>query len=164
MKIKIKSTITPQEYQNPFELYLKLSENGNAISLLFESKSPNQKYPRKSMIVPNPAIKIIGKKEEFKIEALNNAGKEILKFFNKNYFKYAQNYAQKETKITGKVKKKENPELNEEKSAKLASISFVIKTILNKFESKNPYAGLYGVFAYDFARNFYKIEEKLPDE
>ncbi|MEK6959099.1 MAG: anthranilate synthase component I family protein, partial [archaeon] len=78
-------------------------------------------------------------------------------------FDYASEFKQDKKNISGKVKKKENNELSEEESAKLTNISFVIKTILGKFESKSPYAGLYGVFAYDFAKNFYKVKEKLPD-
>ncbi len=164
MTIKIETIKTPTKYENPFELYLKLSNNGNNISLLFESKSPNQKYPRKSIIVPNPSIKITGKKEDFTITALNKAGEEILKYFSKNDFPYATNLVADEKHIAGKVEKKENPELSEEENLKLSNISSVIKTILGKFNSTDSYAGLYGVFAYDFARNFYKVEDKQKEE
>ena len=160
MKIKVEAKITKVKYENPFELYKKLSENGNTISLLFESKSPNQKYERKSMIVPSPAVKIAGKGEDFAITALNNAGKKILAMLKKEDFSFANSFTQNEKEISGKVKKKENPELSEEENLKLPNISFAIKAVLSKFDSKNPYAGLYGIFAYDFAKNFYKVKEK----
>jgi anthranilate synthase len=163
-KISVGTIITQLPYENPFKLYQKLSNKGNDISLLFESKSPNQKYERKSIIVPTPAIKITGKKEEFTITALTDGGKEILTLFSKKDFPFAKNYEQNKNKITGIVEKKDNPELNEEENAKLENISFVIKTILAKFDSKNSYAGLYGAFAYDFARNFYKFEQKVKED
>ena len=163
MKVKIKTKISPMKYTCPFELYSKISEKGNLMSLLFESKSPNQKYERKSMIVANLALKIVGKNENFTITALNKAGEKILSFFNKKDFSYSTNFTQTDKSISGKVEKKENNELSEEENEKLANISFVIKTILNKFESENDYAGLYGVFAYDFAKNFYKVKEKQID-
>jgi len=164
MKIKVTSEIAQMKYQEPFKLYLKESQNGNTISLLMESKSPNQKYPRKSIIVPNPAVKIEGKNEEFKIIALNKAGKKRLNFFSKKDFRYASNYFQDKKIIKGKVVKQENKNANEEKEAKLKNISCVIKTILQKFDSSDSCAGVYGVFAYDFAKNFYKVEEKQKEE
>ncbi len=164
MKIKIKTKITPIKYSNPFELYSKLSNKGKNVSLLFESKSENQKYERKSMIVPSLILKITGKKENFQIKALNKVGEKILSMFNDKDFAYSTNFSQNKNEINGKVEKKENPNLSEEENSKLPNISFIIKTILNKFESENPYAGLYGVFAYDFARNFYHVEEKSTDE
>jgi len=164
MTIKVDAKVSQIKYENPFELYTKLSNKGNDISLFFESKSPNQKYPRKSIIVPTPSIKITGKKEDFAIIALNKAGEKILSNFGKNDFPYAKKLSVEKRIIKGIVEKKENPELSEEENSKLANISFVIKTILGKFEAENTYAGLYGVFAYDFARNFYKVAEKQPDE
>ncbi|MFA5125433.1 MAG: anthranilate synthase component I family protein [archaeon] len=164
MKIKVTSEIAQIKYQEPFKLYLKESQNGNTPSLLMESKSPNQKYPRKSIIVPNPAVKIEGKNEEFKITALNKAGKKILNFFSKKDFDYAINYFQDKKTIKGKVLKQENKNANEEKEAKLKNISCVIKTVLNKFDSSDSCAGVYGVFAYDFAKNFYKVEERQKEE
>ena len=134
MTIKIQATILSEKYENPFELYKKLSDNGNNISLLFESKSQNQKYPRKSIIVTELALKISGKKEKFEINALNKAGEELLEYFSKKDFPYAENIKQGKGKISGKVEKKENKEANEEENTKLSNISFVIKTILKKFE------------------------------
>ena len=163
MTIKITTKITPAKYQNPFDLYSKLSNKGNTVSLLFESKSPNQKYERKSMIVTDLALKIVGKDENFSITALNKAGEKLLSNFSKKDFNYSTNYLQDKRSISGKVEKKENNNLSEEENEKLTNISFVIKTILSKFESENSYAGLYGVFAYDFAKNFYKVQEKQID-
>ncbi len=163
MTIKITTKITPTKYQNPFDLYSKLSNKGNNVSLLFESKSPNQKYERKSMIVCDLALKVVGKDENFSITALNKAGENLLSNFSKKDFTYSINFKQEKKVITGKVEKKENNNLSEEENEKLTNISFVIKTILSKFESENSYAGLYGVFAYDFAKNFYKVKEKQID-
>ncbi|MEK6959243.1 MAG: hypothetical protein AABW59_04320, partial [archaeon] len=83
MKVKIEAKSTAMKYTNPFEFYSKISDKGNFTSLLFESKSPNQIYERKSMIVANLALKIVGKNEDFKISAINNAGEKLLSYFAK---------------------------------------------------------------------------------
>ncbi len=163
-KIIVETKTTTIPYENPFKLYLNLSNKGTDISLLLESKSQNQNYEPKSIIVPTPTIKIAGRKNEFTITALTKGGEEILGYFVKEDFHYATNLIQTKNKITGNVENTKNPELNEEENLKLPNISFIIKTILQKFESNNPYAGLYGAFAYDFARNFYKFEQKVKDD
>jgi anthranilate/para-aminobenzoate synthase component I len=161
--MNIKTKITSQDYSSPFELFKKMSGEGNNISLLMESISLNQKYGRQTIIVPNPSVKITGKETDFKIEALTEVGKEILKLFTKKDFLYADNVEFTEDSIKGVVTKEENNNANEEEQFNLKNVSLVIKMILEKFENDNDYCGLYGAFSYDFAKNFYKINKKFTD-
>ena len=161
MQIITRKTKIP--YQDSFKLYAKLSNGGNNVSLLMESRSLNLRYGKQSIIVPNPAVKIIGKNDRFSIKALTPAGKEILKCFSKDDFVYADNFTQNEDEINGIVKKEVNKNATEEEKRKLKNISFVLKTIMGKFECDNSYIGFYGAFAYDFARNFYDVGERFTN-
>jgi len=163
-KVQVKFRRIEEKYQDSFELFCRLTNNGNNISLLMESRSINLKYGKQSIIVPNPAIKITGKNEDFVITALTPAGKEILKCFDRDDFSYADEYTQEEKIIKGKVIKEENRNTDESRRVKLKNVSRVLRTILNKFETENNYCGLYGAFAYDFARNFYKIGDKFKED
>jgi len=162
-KIKIQTKSEEIEYQDPFKLYCSLTNNGNNISLLMESRSINLKYGRMSIIVPNPAIKITGKNENFMLKALNPLGREIIKCFSKDDFSYADEYEQSEDMIKGIAKAEDNPNAEEHEKIKQKNVSFVLRTILNKFDSESPYAGAYGAFAYDFAKSFYKTKDKFSN-
>ena len=129
-----------------------------------ESRSENQKYSKKNIIVPNPAVRIIGKNEHFRIEAMTPTGEEILTLFSKKDFYYAREFFQDKALIIGRVISKENPNLRGEEREQLQNISLVLKTILRKFECESEHAGLYGAFAYDFAKNFYKVPPLQKDD
>ncbi|MFA5763341.1 MAG: anthranilate synthase component I family protein [archaeon] len=161
--MKITSKTTNIDYSDPFELFKKISDNGNNVSLLMESRSLNQRYGRQTIIVPNPSIKIIGKENSFTIKALTKQGKEILKLFNEKDFNFANKISFSEDKIEGVVEKEENSNVSEEEQFNLKNISFVVKMILRKFENDDDYCGLYGAFSYDFAKNFYKINKKFKE-
>jgi|GEM_PF-2313701 len=162
--MKIKTKVTTLDYSDPFKLFKEISDNGNNISLLMESRSLNERYGRQTIIVPNPSIKIVGSENKFRIEALTKKGKDILKLFNKKDFEFANNVKFNADNITGIVKKEENNNTDEEGQFKLKNISYVIKMILKKFESENDYCGLYGALSYDFAKNFYKINKKFEEK
>lgn len=162
--MKIETRRVKIEYRDPFKMYKELSDNGNNISLLMESRSKNLKYGKASMIVPNPAVRIVGQNENFIIEALTPAGKEVLKLFSEEDFDYADNYEQDDDVIRGIVKKEQDKDATEDGKRKLKNISFVLKTILDKFDCDNSQAGLYGAFAYDFARNFYNIGSRFKND
>ena len=146
-------------YQDPFQLYKKLTDKGNNISLLMESRSINLKYGRQSILVPNPAIRISGKDQDFKLVALTPAGEKILSLFSEEDFDYSTDYRQTRQLITGTVEKQSDNNISESDRFKLKNISYVIKTILAKFPIDDSFAALYGAFAYDFARNFYNIAD-----
>jgi anthranilate/para-aminobenzoate synthase component I len=160
--IQIKSKSIP--YQDPFKLYKKLSNNGNNISLLMESRSRNLHYGKKSIVVPNPAVRVIGKNQSFILQALTPAGKAIIKTFSKKDFAYANTFKQTKTEITGTVIQEKIADADEEARRRQKNISFVIRTILNKFKCKSSFAGLHGMIAYDFAKNFYESGDDFAEE
>ncbi|MFO8015874.1 MAG: anthranilate synthase component I family protein [Candidatus Woesearchaeota archaeon] len=163
-KISVKAKETRIEYQDPFRLYMNLSDKGNNISLLMESRSLNLQYGRESLIVPNPAVRITGKKERFKIEALTESGRRLVGLFSGQDFPYAEDYLQRGGVIEGEVRSIEKKDFDEKKRTGLQNISFMLKTIMQKMDCESGYAGLYGAFAYDFARNFYPAGERPERE
>ena len=162
-KITIKVKTTPTHYGDAFEQFKKITNNGKNIGLLMESRSKNLAYGKASIIVSNPPVRISCAKEEFKIEALTKKGEKILELFDKKDFNYADELKIEKNKITGVVKKEENNEIEENKRTSQKNISMVLKTILEKFECESDYCGLYGAFAYDFSKNFYKVEERFNE-
>ncbi len=142
-------------YSDPFTQYKRYSMNGERPSLLMESISKNLAYGKESIVVPNTAVRISGKNDDFCLEALTEAGAAILGQFRKDDFQYANDLHISDGKITGKVKKTDARNLSEEERIRQPNTSYVIRTVLDKFRLlKDEHAGLYGAFAYDFARNF----------
>jgi len=142
------------QYQNSYELYRELTDNGKIPALLMESKTLNIAYGKQSIVAANPALKISGKNEEFCIEALTEQGEELLKHFSKEDFSFATSYTQDKRTIRGTYKREHNLDLTEENRLKQTNAGTFLKSVMKKFESENEYAGLYGAFAYDFVRNF----------
>ncbi len=151
-------------YQDPFDLYLRLTSGGNNISLLMESRIISLNYGKQSIIVPDPAVMIRGKGNLFTIKALNKGGKRILASFDRKDFDYTGDYSQKPSLIEGRVKKERIRDATPEQRMRQKNLSSVIRTVLGKFSSGSPYAGLYGALSYDFARNFYSIKEMHGNE
>lgn len=153
MKIETKRQEMP--YCNPFEYYCNHSDNGVNPSLLMESRSVNLAYGRQSVVVPNAALKISGKNESFSLEALTETGEAILSYFKRTDFDYAADVSITDKKIEGRVEKADTRGLDEFERIRQKNTSYVIRTILDKFpQLRDEHAGLYGAFAYDFARNF----------
>lgn len=74
--MKITTTTVEVPYESAFDIYKRLTQ-GNKISLLMESRSLNLSYGRKSLIVPDPALKITHKNNILNLEPLNKAGEYI---------------------------------------------------------------------------------------
>ena len=120
-----------------------------------ESRSVNPKYGKQSIVVPNAAVRIMGKNDFFSLEALTEAGEAILSAFKQEDFPYAHDVHISDGRISGRVEKGGNGNLEEHERIRQPNTSYVIRTILQKFsELKDEHAGLYGAFAYDFARHF----------
>lgn len=126
---------------------------------LLESADVSPVYGRISLFCSDPPLEIVGKDDIFRITALNDLGRVILKQFKKTDFKYAYKIEFNKEEIKGKVKRV-NEKLSESERLKQPNISFVIRTCLKKFKNKYPLSGLYGAFSYDFVRLF----EDLPDK
>lgn len=160
-------TIDKQEinYQDPFDYYEKHSQNGQSVSLLMESRFRHLDYGRESIVLPNAALQITGKNDHFCITALTETGEAILSYFEKSDFDYANKVIITDDKIEGIVTKADTRNLTELERIRQKNISFVIRTILDKFSSiPDEHAGLYGAFAYDFARNFENFGNRFIDD
>src|SRR3989338_6896413 len=151
-------------YQDHFQLYRKLTDNGRNISLLLESRSLNMRYGKESIIVPNPAVRISGKNERFTITALTKAGEKILARLTDDDFQYAVEVTRKGNTINGKVPRESNKNIRENERTRLRNVSFIFRSLIKKFHSDSPYNGLYGLAAYDFARNYYSIGKKHKND
>ena len=146
------------EYADVFEVYKSIIEN-NTQALLMESRTKNLAYGKQSIIATGLALKISGKNDYFKIEALNEQGVNLLKEFSKEDFQFASECRQKSDCLEGCVSKIYLPGATEDERIKLSGQARFLKSVMKKFESDNEYAGLYGAVAYDFARNFEDIGE-----
>lgn len=155
MKLKIKQEET--EYQSAYALYRRLTKDASIPALLMESRTINLAYGKKSIIAENLALKISGKNEAFCIEALTEQGLNLLGQFSRKDFPFANSYEKRGNKIKGTYSRKFNPNLNEGQRIRDSSANKFLRAILQKFQSGNDFAGLYGAFAYDFARNFENI-------
>lgn len=155
MELKIKQEET--EYQGAYALYRLLTKDASISALLMESRTINLAYGKKSIIAENLALKISGKNEAFCIEALTEQGLNLLGQFSRKDFPFADSYEKRGNKIKGTYSRKFNPNLNEGQRIRDSNANKFLRAILQKFQSGNDFAGLYGAFAYDFARNFENI-------
>ncbi len=158
--MRTKVDAIPIEYQDPFDFY---SQNCNSgVNLLMESRTINLAYGKQSIVAPHPAVKITGKNEDFRIEALNDTGCAILSAFDRDDFPYAHDLQVQDGMIRGRVEKVSNPNVPEHERIKQQNTSYVIRTVLQKFRGVgDDLAGLYGAFAYDFARYFEDIGDRF---
>ncbi|MBI2130658.1 anthranilate synthase component I family protein [Candidatus Woesearchaeota archaeon] len=145
-------------YQDAFQLYRQLTEDAGIPALLMESRTVNLAYGRQSIIAANPMLRIVGKNGGFGIYACSPAGEDILLHeFSKNDFPITETAVARIDGIEGRVEREFNPEQVEEDRVKNVGMSRFLRALMGKFQSGNKYAGLYGAFAYDFARNFEDI-------
>jgi anthranilate/para-aminobenzoate synthase component I len=153
MKTSVKSF--PIEYQDPFQFYKNTCSGYESLLMA---------YGKQSLVAPRPAVKITGKNEDFMMEAMSDAGCAILNGFCKNDFPYAHDLNITDGMIKGKVKKVVNPNIPENERVRQQNTSYVIRTVLEKFRGvDDDIAGLYGAFAYDFARNFEEFGDRFSE-
>lgn len=152
------------QYHGAFNMYKNITNDGQDQALLMESKTKNLAYGKQSIVATGLALKISGKNDRFKIEALNEQGSNILKYFSKDDFGFAAGYKQDDMCIEGKISRLYLPNLTEQQRIRKTSQGDIIRAFMNKFESDNNYLGLYGMFAYDFVRNFENIGNIHQDE
>lgn len=165
MKLEIKERSI--QYQSAFELYNLLTINAAIPALLMESRTINLAYGRRSIIAANLALKISGKNEGFRVEALTEQGVNLLREFSKEDFPFIVSYQQETNYIEGKFQRKSDANLTEIERVRKTSAASLLRAILQKFstdDESNRYAGLYGAFAYDFVRNFENIGNRHDRE
>lgn len=165
LKIRIKKEELP--YTDSFDFYKSHASKEENPSLLFESRSINLAYGRKSIVIPNSAISISGKNNFFEIKSLTLAGQEVISSFSDRDFPYASDLCidYSAGKITGRVLKDERVNLTESEYLHRPNTGAIIRTFLRKFPQlqTDEHAGLFGAFAYDFSRNFYNFGSRFSN-
>ena len=154
-------------YQDAFGLYSSMTRNGKIPALLMESRTINLAYGRQSLIASNLALKITGKNESFRIEALTEQGLNMLSEFSEKDFPFATSYSRDSVNINGTFNRYFDPNQDLSERIRSINVSKFLRATSGKFQTENPYAGLYGAFAYDFVRNFEAIgnvHDKEPGE
>lgn len=145
----------------PVEYFAKLSAYGKKEgSILFESADIVPKYGEKSLGSADPCLKVVGRKSQFEITALNGLGIRFIEFL-KNDFDFCNEVEYKKGRIIGSL----NPTrtfASEEERLRLANLTDILRKIAFKFKPTLkpfiPYAGLFGCVSYDFIDQF----EDLP--
>lgn len=148
------------EYSPAHELFAKLYTHFDHHFLL-ESVEVSLFSGRFSLIGLNPSLKIIGKDENFTIEALNKRGESYLSVLAPLLDGYADSSVLEGRIIKGKIAK-EDKQLEESQRSKMRNSAQVIRLIIDHFSmNKKTLMGLYGVFSYDFIRLFEDLQDQL---
>ncbi len=148
------------EYSPAHELFAKLYKHYDHHFLL-ESVEVSLFSGRFSLVGLNPSLKIVGKDENFRIEALNKRGEEYLQELNPLLEEYADSADLLENILAGKIEKK-NEQVEESKRSKMRNSAQVIRLIIEHFSiDKKTLMGLYGAFSYDFIRLFEDLQDQL---
>lgn len=148
---------------DPLEFFAKISNYGRKKdSLLFESADFNQKESELSIGTALPCLKMTGFKENFEITALNNLGRQFLKFIKKD-LDFCDSVKYSKDKIIGKLTPQRR-EVSEVQRLKLKNHSDIIREIAFKFKplaySQMPYAGLLGSINFDFIDQYEDMPQK----
>lgn len=161
--MSIKEIILQIAYGDSFEVYNRYCNSPTHPSLLLESRLENHAYSRDNLIAVTQAIKLTGKNEHFKIEALTDVGREVLNYLE-NEFSYAVDIKRGPNSIEGQVIRVFDSDLTENERIRQSNVSRIIRTTISRFKSINyRFAGLYGAFAYDFARNFERFGQRFAE-
>jgi anthranilate synthase component 1 len=150
----------------PVEYFAKLSDYGKKEgSILFESADIVPKYGEKSLGSADPCLKVIGRKNQFEITALNGLGMKFLGFL-KNDFDFCDEVEYGKGRIIGSLMPKRSL-VSENERLKLANHTDVIRKIAFRFKPTLkpfiPYSGLFGCISYDFIDQFEDLPENKAD-
>lgn len=155
--MKLKLSQQGIEYGDPFEHYKEATQNGTVPGLLMESRTLNLAYGKQSIVALNLALKLSGKGNTCRIEALTEQGEHLLEEFAPGDFPFADSYTQGSNSIELQVSRDFNPNHSEAERRRHRSAASFLRSCMAKFQTDNPFAGVYGAFAYDFVRNFEDI-------
>jgi len=156
----LEDRLNDMPYVNAFGIYDKLTFHGQMPALLMESRTLNLAYGRQSIVAANLALKVSGKNEGFRIDALNEQGIELLAQFSREDFPFAADYRQAERHIGVESIRAENSNYNQNQRIRASNASKFLRAVMGKFKTAGNHFGLYGAFAYDFVRHFEDIGHK----
>src|SRR3989338_4857682 len=107
--MKLKLSQQGIEYGDPFEHYKEATQNGTVPGLLMESRTLNLAYGKQSIVALNLALKLSGKGNTCRIEALTEQGEHLLEEFAPGDFPFADSYTQGSNSIELQVSRDFNP-------------------------------------------------------
>ncbi|MFH1431933.1 MAG: anthranilate synthase component 1 [archaeon] len=151
----------------PVEFFAKLSDYGrNPHCLLLESASVSAKYAQFSMGTAAPCLKISGRGDDFEIIALNSLGERFLLSI-KDDLSFSDSLKYGKDRITGKLKPVRKKGISEEERLRQKTHVDILRVIAFKFLPTSrplvPYAGLLGMFSYDFIDQFEDLPKNRQD-
>ncbi|MFH1587687.1 MAG: anthranilate synthase component 1 [Candidatus Diapherotrites archaeon] len=143
------------------EYFARLSNYGREENaMLLESADIVKKYGEQSIGSSDPCLKVIGKKENFEIIALNKLGERFLSFIE-GRLDFCDEVEYGTNKIQGKLRPVRG-DFSEEERLNLKTHADILRTVAFAFKPTEkpivPYGGLFGNISYDFIDQF----EDLP--
>ncbi|MBU0662590.1 hypothetical protein KKH30_04865, partial [Candidatus Micrarchaeota archaeon] len=144
------------------EIFRNVSDNGKRKhSILLESAEFDSRIGNKSICSADPCLNIIGRKQEFEINALNRVGREFIGALEKD-LGFCKEIEFGKKKIRGAIQAGGNMAASEEERLRITTHFDVLRKIAFKFKAPKihiaPYIGLFGAISYDFIDQF----EDLP--
>tara|TARA_Y100000310_G_scaffold343217_1_gene449842 strand:- start:2383 stop:3831 length:1449 start_codon:yes stop_codon:yes gene_type:complete len=155
--------ITKNDLEYGFNFYKSLTEFGSVPSLLMESKTQELAYGRRSIVATNLALKVTGKNNSYRIEALTDQGLNLLDLFSSDDFPFSESYEVAGAVLEGTFDTGFDSNATETERIRGSGVSKYLRALCRKFETSEPYVGLYGAFAYDFVRHFEDIGDRHKD-
>jgi len=150
------------------KIFQKISDDGKKKhSILLESAKFDSYSGNKSICSADPCLNIVGKKQEFEINALNKIGKEFIEELEKD-FDFCKEIDFCKKKIKGTIKNSGNSDVSEKERLKKVTQFDVLRKIVFKFNAPQihitPYVGLFGAISYDFIDQFEKLPKNKKNE
>lgn len=151
---KIRVNVKKEEvlYEQPADFFERLTESGEHIGMLMESRRRDLTYGTKAIAITKPGLQFIGKGNTFEIRALNAAGKSILDVVAESINGMeGVSLRSLEDKVTGTIAR-QNIILPEHLRIRQPGLGSVLRYMLSMFGVDDSDAGLYGAFSYDYVR------------
>jgi anthranilate synthase component 1 len=134
-------------------------------SFLLESADIVPRYGEFSLGCVDPCFKIVGKGSQFEIEVLNARGKRFIEYVQPK-LDFIDDLTWDGVKMKGSLTP-ERKIVSEEARLKLKTHMDVLRTLTNAFHPVEkpfgPYAGLFGMFSYDFIDQFEDLPQNEGD-
>ncbi len=150
----------------PLDYFAIISDYGRKNNcVLLESAEIVSKYGENSVGTSNPCLKLTGRNEEFRIEALNDLGSRFLHYL-RNDLDFCDSIKRSDGEIKGALRFRRDTGSEIERLQQRTHMD-IIRKIAFKFSPTlkpiNHYGGLLGVFSYDFIDQFENLPRNRED-
>lgn len=146
-------------YQPPLETFAQFADTVPGV--LLESADIAPIYGKQSLFFVDPIVEVMGEGEHFTVRALKPAGETLLEQITERDLSFATQLKRATRIITGRVAPA-SAVTDEAVRSKQTNAASIIRVMLKRFQSADPYFGLYGAFSYDFVRLFEHLPRRLP--